>query len=249
MFDKQIDIFFIGLFIVVIIAVIIQILFKPINNLILNKTTKEEPDKKEDRIERFIVADAEDFHNYQKWRKMTMKDADNFAKSDLETPPPDKIVNYDKEIDRDKDFAMMVVHGKPSVEREKDDKAFTTYHDFGWEGPKQHVACANASVSQQYNFGDKSLLPFKISCQEPNKLTAENYYKTHYRPQVIPIEDYYIRGANYLDYTSFMSPYQARGYRILSQNTKGLPPDQTKTANLPVGYNYAFHNTPAMPMP
>jgi hypothetical protein len=251
MFDKQIDIFFVSILAIISLIVLLKTSYDMFGEKLPNKSTTVaetavEPEKK---IERFIVADAQDFENYYKWRKEAEQKTDNFAPSELDAPTPNKVVDYDKEIDRDKDFAMMVVHGKPKVSKEKDVKAFVSDVDFGWEAPKQAVGCANASVSQQFSFGNKSLLPFKVGCNQPNKLTSENYYKTHYRPQVIPIEDYYIRGANYLDYTGFMSPYQERGYRILSQNTKGLPPDQNKIKNMPVGYNYAFYNTPAMPMP
>ena len=93
-------------------------------------------------------------------------------------------------------------------------------------------------------------MPNQIGCGHPNKLTAENYYKTHYKIPVIPIEDYKIKGFNYGDYSDYPTPYQVRQMRILSQNTKGLPADQAKNKNIPTGYNYAFHhNTPVLPMP
>ena len=129
------------------------------------------------------------------------------------------------------------------------EKAYITAADFGWDSPPQAVSCSNSSIAQKYKSGNKTLLPYQIGCGHPNKLTAENYYKTHYKMQVVPIEDYHVRGANYMDYNTYPTPYQTRNMWILSKNTKGLPPEQTKYPNIPTGYNYAFHNTPAMPMP
>ena len=235
------------LFVILIFTIII--LANKIDKKIDTKIDKLIEDKVK-KTEQFIVADAQDFHNYDKLRAEAVKKEDNFAKSDLDNPPPNKIVDYDQEIDKDKDFSMMVVHGNPQIKRkEENKKAYVTDVDFGWEAPVQHVACANSSIAEKWRYGDKSLLPFQIGCNQPNKLTAENYYKTHYKAQIIPIEDYNVRGSNYLDYTSFMTPYQVRGYRILSENTKGLPPAETKIKNIPVAFNYSYHNTPAMSMP
>lgn len=119
------------------------------------------------------------------------------------------------------------------------------------EAPAQYVSCANASIAEQYKTGEKSLLPYQIACGYPNKLTAENYYKTFYKKHVVPIEDYRVKGYNYQDFNTYPTPYQTRQMRILSPNTKGLPASQTRSKNMPVGYNYAFlnHNLPAMPMP
>ncbi len=58
------------------------------------------------------------------------------------------------------------------------------------------------------------------------------------------LEDPNVRGYNYNEYSDFATPTQH--IRIISQNTKGLPPNQMIYKNIPTGYNYAFHQTPAM---
>ena len=50
------------------------------------------------------------------------------------------------------------------------------------------------------------------------------------------------KGSNYNTFTNFANYDQH--IRILSQNTKGLPPDQS-TRHIPEAYNYAFSNSPA----
>ena len=62
-----------------------------------------------------------------------MSKADDFAPSELDAPQVNSIVNYDRDVDRDKDFGMIVVHGKPKVKPEAQDKAFVTAPDFGWK--------------------------------------------------------------------------------------------------------------------
>jgi len=61
------------------------------------------------------------------------------------------------------------------------------------------------------------------------------------------LEDDEVKGANYLEYEKWPRP-QKSNVRILSQNTKGLPPSEMIYKNIPVGANYAF-NTPVLPMP
>jgi hypothetical protein len=160
-------------------------------------------------------------------------------------------INKPKFEEKKPDLTIMVTDDPPLEKYRKArlEKAYITAGDFGWDGPPLAVSCANSSIAEQYKSGNKKLLPNQVGCGHPNKLTAENYYKTHYKMQIVPIEDYVVRGANYLEYADYPTPYQTRNMRILSQNTKGLPVEQTKFKNIPIAYNYAFHNTPAMPMP
>lgn len=201
-------------------------------------------------LEKFTVSDAQEVNQYKELKDELFKESDNFndtsvCTNDIPVPDIPKYANKKPE-------KSIMVSDDPPIETYRKgrlEKAYITALDFGWDPPKHYVSCANSSIANQYKTGNKSLLPNQVSCGNPNKLTAENYYKTHYRMQVVPIEDYHVRGANYMDYVSFPTPYQTRYMRILSQNTKGLPPDQTKYKNIPIGANYAFHNTPAMPMP
>lgn len=204
-----------------------------------------------DRVEGFIVHDAQDFHHYDENKEKTSKKPDNYDKEKMKNPEKDCIIDYDKEFVKEDDFQIRVTNHDPPQKYEKGklDKSYVCSGDFGWQAPNQYVSCANASIAEQYKGGKKMIIPNQISCGHPNKLTAENYYKTFYKRFAIPIEDYKIRGYNYQDFLDYPTPYQVRTMRILSTNTKGLPPEATKYKNIPVGYNYTFHNTPAMAMP
>lgn len=177
--------------------------------------------------EPFIVADAQDIHNYDKLREETKKLPDNFNEDTIKNPPPDKVIDYNYPDDK------------------KDKKAYITEVDFGQDKPYPVVSCSNSSITNSMTSGPMNLLPSKIECSLPNKLTAENYYKTHYNARSIPMDDYHVRGANYMEYSDTPNPYA--NTRILSQNTKGLIPSATAYKNIPTGSNYAFYNTPAMP--
>ncbi len=126
---------------------------------------------------------------------------------------------------------------------------YITNVDFGQDKPFPVVSCSNSSIINARKTGPMQLLPSKISCDQPNKLTAENYYKTKYNIRSIPMSnEYTIKGANYQEYSDFVNPHKSN-IRILSQNTKGLPQNETIFKNIASGSNHAFHGTPAMPMP
>lgn len=247
---------------------------------IIKVDTEISTDKKDDNkknIEGFIVADAQDFEDYYKWRRKTTSLSDSFIESDAKAPHPDRIVDYDDNVHAGDDFHVMVVNGEPKVDRSKEKRKYITRSDFGFNGFREHVSCANASINEQYQFGNKSLLPSQLPCDQPNKLTAENYYKTQYKPIAIPMEDTAIRGSNVEDYINFISPEEVRGLRILSRNTKGLPGSEEggegkgggnivgndngfafghqdglsarKRRGIPTAFNAFSHNSPALPMP
>lgn len=124
---------------------------------------------------------------------------------------------------------------------------YITSNDFGLQPSSYFVSCANSSINDKFVNNGIPIIANDIGCNKPNGLTAENYYKTFYRKQVVPIEDYKIKGYNYSDFNEFISPYRMSGLRILSNNTKGLPPDAMNNKHLPEGSNYAFPNTPSLP--
>jgi len=203
----------------------------------------------DNKVENFIVSDAQDIHNYRDYRNDILHLKNYFDKEDLDNPSKERTLDYDQDYGDSGDFSVMVVHGKPPVKKDLNKQAYLSSTDFGWDSPRQFVSCSNGSINDIFTGGPKKLLPNQLSCKSPNKLTAENYYKTVYEKQIIPIEDQLIRGYNYQTYSNFMNPYQIRYDRILSQNTKGLPSSETVYKNLPAGFNYAFHNTPVMKMP
>jgi hypothetical protein len=213
-----------------------------------NQTNEKNLDNISNTKENFIVSDAQDFHNYDKLRANIKKEDDNFNKDRLLNPPTENKVEYDKELDKSK-YNITVIHGEPKyVPSKKNLKSYITASDFGWDAPFPTVSCSNSSIDDRYKSGPKKLLANQVGCGYPNNLTAENYYRTHYMAQAVKIDDYPVRGWNYNTYSDFTHPTKLN-IRILSQNTKGLPPEQTKYRNIPTGYNYGFHNSPAQPMP
>jgi len=203
------------------------------------------------KAEKFIVSDAQDFHNYEKHRDDTIKEPNTFDYEKIDTPLEKDKIDYDDDKDERNFYIGMTYDFKPIQAKkkrdEKDKKLYFSSADFGWEAPRQIVSCANSSISQQFMGGEKSLMPNQIDCTRPNKLTAENYYKVHHKIPVIPLEDQAVRGYNYMDFSNWVEPSKI-DYRILSQSTKGLPLSE-KYKNIPVGFEYGFHNTPAVRMP
>jgi len=248
-FDITIIIIF---FIIVATLIFLQLKkkFNDYNNNDIDNQVKyilEHKPPKENIKEEFIVADAQDFHNYDKLKDNVIKQDSNFDKERINNPPADKKLDYDKDKNPN-ESTIMVVHGEPKrIEDKKNEKSFITAVDFGWDAPFPTTSCSNSSIDDRYKSGPKKLLPYEISCGYANKITAENFYKTHFTAQAASLEDYAVRGANYMEYSGFTHP--SKNVRILSQNTKGLPPDQTKYKNIPTGFNYGFHNTPSMRMP
>jgi hypothetical protein len=193
------------------------------------------PNKIDEKVKKmleepFIVSDAQDLNNYDAFREYVQKLPDNFDEDNIKNPPADKIVSD---------------YGKGNNEVAT---PYITDINFGQDKPYPVVSCSNSSINHNMKSGPMKLVPDQISCGFPNKLTAENYYKTFYNARSIPLDNDAVRGANYGDYSDTVNPNDIN-VRILSQNTKGLIPSATAYRNIPTGSNYAFYNTPAMPMP
>jgi len=251
------DIFFIIIFIVVIVILLLFGIIKLIDNRI-SKVSINIPQAKPKVIlnvnetkEGFIVADAQDIHNYDEIKERTLKEKNNFNEEMMKNPTTNKIVDYDK-YKEDDDFYIGLTYNSDypkKFRKEKEAKKFILQHDFGWEPPVNYVGCSNSSIAERYKTGDKQLIPYKVACGHPNKITAENYYLTHYRAKSVPMDNHMVKGFNYDLYATYPTPQQTKNMRILSQNTKGLPLKETQVKNIPMAHNYAFHNTPAMMMP
>ena len=244
---NKIDISIFIIFIVVVLALIFIKITK-FNNSLNNQNIDRQIDNlRENTREDFIVADALDNNNYSNLRNQVLAEEDNFNKERIDNFPINEVADYNNK--KDDNYQIMVVNGDPPKEKALQyEKSFITATDFGWDNPFPVVSCSNASINNRFKSGSKKLLPRDISCGFPNKLTAENYYKTHYQAQVAKLEDYAVRGANYMEFSNYIHPTKSN-IRILSQNTKGLPSNETKYRNIPSGYNYGFHNSPAMALP
>ena len=230
-------------------------------SIVVNNDKKIEPKlndniNKNSQIEKFIVADANEFARYKELREKILKKSGTFEVEDIDNPIAEDIVDYDADQKaKDRDFTIQMRYPDHEIGAKpkhyipaRDTKAYISAADFGLEAPRQVVGCANSSIAQKWRSGKTSLLPHQISCDKPNKITAENYYKTVYKAQVIPIEDSRVRGYNYMDFSNTVAPGKS-DIRILSQSTKGLNPDELKIKYIPDGFNYGFHNSPAMSMP
>jgi hypothetical protein len=271
------NIFFLILFIVAVSMIIglsiIAVIDRKINNVsikipniepkVIFNVDKDEngnikiSQKNNDKIEEFIVADANDL-NYNELREEVIAKDDSFDLEYLNDPENNKGIDYDKKPGDD-DFSIRVVHGLPEVKREikkiidkEVGKKYVTETDFDnhnlLEDPRKAVSCPNSTVLRAEGANKRHLLPNQISC-DLGKIKSEDYYQKNFKKFIAPIEDYNIKGHNYGEYTDSINPYQLRYTRILAQNTKGLPPEATKYKNIPLGYNYVFHNTPAVQMP
>lgn len=190
--------------------------------------------------ENFTVADANDFTNYEETKMLSDTADDDSIQDKIDLADKDDIVEYNKK----EDYVIQISNNDKKRKQFYDTKKYISSLDFGTQYPDETVSCANSSINAKYLARGKHLLPYEIACNKPNKIQAEEYYKTKYNKQIIPLEDRLVRGYNYGDYSDTASPYKI-DERILSTATKGL--DGT-VKYIPNGSNFAFHNTPAMRM-
>ena len=191
--------------------------------------------------ESFIVADAQDIHNYQEIIGDALKKPNNFNKENIEDPDEKNVVKYDDnnvvkydEINEKNADTPYIEHG---------DKKYLNICDFGTNYPHQVAACHNTSISQKFKQCGKKLLPNQLSCSVPNKIQASDYYNTYYQKIAVPLEDRLVRGYNYAEYSNNVEPKKI-DIKILTRTTQGNP----YSRELPESTNFAFHNTPAMRM-
>jgi len=192
--------------------------------------------------ESFIVSDALDLYGYKIARAETNKLSPEFESKFVSPNTKDTLKYSANDV-----YAGLVYNKTTDSYEKKDDQKFLTMSDFGTENPVRSVSCSNSSINSKFQSGPIKLLPNQITCEKPNGLTAENYYKVYHQPR-IPIIDNAVKGANYEVYSNFVKPQEVNK-KILSYNTKGLPPSESMFKNLPVGFNYGFHDNPLIPMP
>jgi len=199
-------------------------------------------DKQVDEIlnekEKFIVSDADDIHNYREIWAEEMKEKDSFPDQEIKYKP---VPAYDYTL-------QYVEDGIPiHLANNEEPKKIITPNEYSWIAPQPAVSCANSSINNRFLTGKTRILPYQIACGYPNKISYENYYKGNFMAWPAKLEDDEVKGSNYLEYERWPRP-QKSNIRILSQNTKGLPPNEMMYKNIPVGSNYAF-NIPILPMP
>ena len=204
-----IDIVVLILFVLIVLYFTISMFTKPSNH---------------NKVENFIVSDAQDFHNYPELRQKVLAMSDTFE--------DEKIMEENEKILEKIEPQTCLIGTDPMVLSK----------------------CENESIEKKFESGPNKLQPFPITCRnniinDDSILTnPEDYYGKFYRTPIIPLEDSIVRGANYEEYSDSVNPNQMMNLRILSQNTKGLPKKEMLYRNIPVGNNYAFPNTPAMRM-
>lgn len=232
--NNKFDIIVICLFICIMVLIIILRSYTSKSKNDLDKQVDEILNKKE----KFIVSDADDIHNYREIRAEQMNEKDSF---------PDQEINY-KPVPTYDYTLQYVEDGLPiHIANKEDPKTIITKNEYSWIAPQPAVSCSNSSINNRFLTGKKRIMPYEIACGYPNKITSENYYKGNFMAWPAKLEDDEVKGANYLEYEKWPRP-QKSNVRILSQNTKGLPPSEMIYKNIPVGANYAF-NTPVLPMP
>jgi hypothetical protein len=219
------------------------------NNLDNNDAVNRKINEILNKEEPFIVADAEDFHNYATIKAEQLKEPAKFEDEEQCEKKCNKRPKKPKEECHD--FSVKVVEdGLPRrLPSPRPEKQFMCPNDFGWEPSFPMISCSNSALNHECRTIPKKVLPYDINCDCPNVFTGENYFKSQlYGGECVKLSDYNIRGANYPIYSDYVSPERSN-IRILSQNTKGLPKDQMKIKNIPTGYNYAFLNAPILPLP
>lgn len=193
---------------------------------IIKKFTSNDIEIKINKIlnkkENFIVSDAQDFHNYR-YLKDKIKGKKDYFEDTLENSPKDDKINYDEKINKNDSSTKIDEKDKKneSIKNSRSDNSFPS------------ISCSNTSINNNYKIGNKLLLPNKISCGFPTEVTSQNYYKI-YKAPLDNLEDYVVRGANYMKYEDYVHPLKSNIW-ILSQNTKGLPPNEIKYKNIPNG--------------
>jgi hypothetical protein len=214
----------------IVVIFIILVIVTTVIAIHTNRKSKIDNKIKEILKEPFIVSDAQNIAHYDALKIEALKLPDNFNEDIIKNPPQDQVVNYEE----------------PQVQ--KNTNAYKSVISFGDDKPYPSISCSNSSVNNPLKTGPMQLLPTQPTCDQPNKLTAENYYKNLYNPKAIKMDPGYVKGANYQEYTDFVAPDKIN-VRILSNNTKGLIPSAVEYKNIPSPNNYAFYNTPALAMP
>jgi len=204
--------------------------------------------------EHFTVADAHDFHNYERIRNDTIKRYNNKDFKDqeeyLENGSSDKMKNDSKdrcEIMKDEiGHSRTIYPGKPVIRVNENGGSYLTAYDFGFEARPHYTSCSNKSIAQKWKTGKKSLIPYQTSCNKPDKIAGKKYYKVHNKIQIAPMIDYHIRGHNYMNYINSITPYNI-DKRILSQTTKGISPVERRRINIPEGANHVSKYSAHLP--
>jgi len=193
-------------------------------------------------VERFTVADAQDFHNYAEIKRVAENVPNNFIEERLNDPLVQDRVNPDTN-----GISMPIINmtgPATQVKINQDRLSYLTQSDYSTNPPFPIVSCANSSINSRFKTGPLKALPNQVMCGFPNRVNGENFYRTYFQTEPAPLEDVDTRGANYFYYSNFMHPMKI-SQRILSRNTKGLAPEINKYKNIPTGYNYAFHDSPS----
>lgn len=207
------------------------------NITICPSINKHENNASSNEKETFIVADAQNFQEYDDIKKRNDGELDDH---EIDNPEIMNIVDYNAD-----DYVIQTSYNDEKKEMGRNKDYYITPADFGFEGPQRFTSCANSSIAEKWKFSDKSLMPNQIACGSPNKIQASDYWKIHYKPHVLPLEDYKVRGYNYMDYSNKVQPYNI-DFKILSQASKGIYPKDSRLRNIPTSSNYAFHDSPAM---
>lgn len=218
------------------------------NNITICPSSINKKDEKDEK-ETFIVADAQNFQEYTEIKKRNDGKLDHH---EIDNPEIKDIVDYNVD-----DYIIQTSYNDEKKESGRNKNYYITPADFGFEEPQRFTSCENSSIAEKRKFGqhsnlgilksrgNNSVLPNQIACGSSDKIKASDYWKIHYKPQVLPLEDYKVRGYNYMDYSNKVRPHNI-DFKILSQASKGIYPKDSRLRNIPTSSNYAFHDSPSM---
>ncbi len=212
-------------------------------------------------LKKFPQDNASDNHVFSDKLNVPLHDASKKQKSES------KPLTHPMEGSRSKPtYPRIIYPDKKTIDHQLEGKTYITSQDFGFEAPHQYVGCANSSLGQQWKKEKKNLIPHFMPCHQPNFLTSENYHKTRGYKHIAPIEDYHIRGSNYMDFMNKPTPYTI-DMRILSHRVSGLPTDKANRIYTPTKFSrvllpgvikrvptfipqaYNVHNAPVVKLP
>lgn len=209
----------------------------------------------DNNFELFTTDDANDIHHYDVLQNNNQKYYDDKFDDNIEKNSNNSDSLFTNEISNEQvtidnvdydSYKNQTVGGKNNKSKTNiDENRYVSNIDYLRHDNKIKVSCNNKSISNKHK---PVKIPKRDSCDQPNKLTAENYYKTYYTGQKIPMGISEYEAHNYDKFENYAVPEQISTLRILTRASKGVNKDGK---NIPVASNYkfpTFYNTNILEM-
>jgi len=108
------------------------------------------------------------------------------------------------------------------------------------DSTKEYIKISDNKI-QSSNF--KPISPFMVQAQISEIKDMSESYKS-YQPPKTYLVDPKMRGSNYNEYTNYIKPHQV-DMKLVPGKLRGYRVGNYGTHNIPVAYNYVFHDSPA----